>query len=100
MIISEYYRAYGKCCSRGWFEHAEGIAAFLIGGTILDIQPGPFVPCSEFKGLTTKHYHFRITTDRGLAILDMRNEHEHGNYGSFIERLDTADTPIRITEDF
>lgn len=99
-ILSEFYRAYGDCCSRGWFEHAEGVSAFLIGGIIKHIIPGPDVPYSQKNVLTTKKYNFRIITDRGLCILEMRNEHHHSAYGSFIERIDFAVADVKIIDDF
>ena len=74
----------GDCCSHTWIEHFEGIA-YLIGGTVVnveDVDSGADDEDSEEDkyGNVIRFYGWKVTTDKGHAMLDYRNE-SNGYYG-------------------
>lgn len=75
----------GDCCSRTWIEGVEG-AQFLVGGTITAIEDidMPEQPYDEHEHESLKFYGLRITTDKGVCIVDYRNS-SNGYYGGSLE---------------
>jgi hypothetical protein len=85
----------GECCSLTWIESVDLIDP-LIGGTIRSVQNidmpdrgdigtlrKPIVECVKYYGL-------RIETDKGVSVIDYRND-SNGYYGGrlllYIERV-------------
>lgn len=93
---TEAFSATGQCCSSSWFEHIEG-ASCLRKGRPLSLDSGmalitltediemPLVKCDRDNLDVVKAYGFKITTDKGLIQIEMRNE-SSGYYGGDVVR--------------
>lgn len=80
-VTSIIARAYGDCCSRTWIENVDGAEQLL--GTVVSVDDIPStadVVEESAYGDVTSYYGCKITTDKGFAVIDYRNE-SNGYYG-------------------
>lgn len=72
------YYADGDCCSGSWIEHIEGVDR-LVG--VVKAVPDLDLPGVPDEGDNViQVYGYGITTDKGTAVIDFRNE-SNGYYG-------------------
>lgn len=76
-------RADGDCCSRTWIENVDGAEQLI--GTVSAIENiPPQARTQRDDGEVIQFYGCRITTDKGFATIDYRNE-SNGYYGGSLE---------------
>ena len=95
--------AEGDCCSKSWFHHVEGVDALRAGKIAAVEQANGSPRAGEEDGIeqeSVETYFLRITTDRGRATVELRNE-SNGYYGGSID-WSLADVPglVPLTEDY
>ena len=70
----------GDCCSSTWIESIDGAEQLI--GTVVSVEdiPMPVLDHTKFFFGLLKFYGCKITTDKGYAVIDYRNE-SNGYYG-------------------
>ena len=100
------YYCFADCCSESWVNHVESIDA-LIGHKVLGVEEFDMFGMLGVEPEPTKQevdqvmFH-RITTDKGVCVIEFRNS-SNGYYGgSFCKGWDGAwdDSVAPVTEDF
>lgn len=97
------YTAYGDCCSTSWFEHVSGID-FLVGHTVQSVEDISLPEITDPKELSDheclQQYGYRITTDKGYFLVEMRNS-SNGYYGGSVDGPNGSCEKLKeLTEDF
>lgn len=70
----------GDCCSFTWIEHAEGLDR-IVGGVVTKAEDIEMPDLGHQEGHDEMAYYgFQITTDKGTAVIDYRND-SNGYYG-------------------
>lgn len=89
----------GGCCSVSWIEHLSGVDQ-LLEATVTRVESVDMPEAPDDGGETvTQVYGVRITTDRGVALLEFRNE-SNGYYGGAIRYDESVVTGVPISSDF
>ena len=97
-IVFEFYDgkpltlvAVGDCCSHTWIESMDNPEC-LVGGVVNSVENIDMPNLGDVPGKRIKeqfvesveYYGLRITTDKGICVLDYRND-SNGYYGGSLE---------------
>jgi hypothetical protein len=98
------YHCFGDCCSESWVNHITDIDT-LIGQTVLEIEEIDMYGLLGVEPESTRQeedevlFH-RVTTGKGVCVIEFRNS-SNGYYGgSFEEGLCKPNDLQPVTEDF
>lgn len=74
--------AEGDCCSSSWFESVDDPAALL--GTVQEVEEIPMPDLgNQPDHEVMRYYGLKITTEKGRAVIDYRND-SNGYYGGYL----------------
>lgn len=81
------FYAYGDCCSSSWIEHFESPEKpeKIVSFEEIEIDPFPDrEPINDDDYDCLQQYFYKVTTDKGMYNIEMRNE-SNGYYGGNLE---------------
>ena len=100
------YICYGDCCSESWVNHIADLN-MLVGQKVVDVEEIDMFGLLGAEPTPTKQeidevlFH-RITTSKGVCVIEFRNS-SNGYYGGSFEEepIDEEQNPLSpVTEDF